>query len=263
VSSASWRTSSASAAPCGRSAGAFSDPPRVPLRWFLERVAAREPFAFTRWGDGEWLAVLEAGEREPNPEQDFLPAMCAAIRDVLLSRPPYRLGAQPYAMRQHGEVILPFVEQHRLGDLDWIWGDVFQHANIRGRLALLVSELREIPLIFVGPAHLERVSAALGARRFVQAPSHNAYLELERLRHETTLALEAAPSPTFVSVSIGVAANILIHQLHERFPGHMLCDTGSIWDVHAGVKSRRYMHKIEVPPIPALDSTQAGHRSDG
>jgi hypothetical protein len=252
-----------SAEPCGGTSGALSDPPRVTLRWFIERVAAREPFTFTRWGDGEWLAVLEAGQREPNPEQDFLPAMCAAIREVLLSRPPYRLGMQPYAMRQHSEVIQPFVARHQLEDLDWIWGDVFQHANIRGRLARLAAELREVPLILVGPAHLERVSDALGARRFVQAPPHNSYLELDRLRRETTAALEAAPSPTFLSVSIGVAANILIHELHQRFPQHMLCDMGSVWDVHAGVKSRRYMHKIEVPPIPTLGLDPSRPPADG
>jgi len=231
--------------------GAFADPPRVRLRWFVERIAAREPFTFTRWGDSEWLATLGAGGGDP--QQDFLPEMCTAIREVLLSRPSYRLGMQPYAMRQHGELIKPFVDQHALGDLDWIWADVFHHANVRGHLTRFAKELRGAPLIFVGPAHLRPVSDALDARAFVETPSHNAYLEFDRVRRETMLALEAAPPSTFVSVSLGIAANILIHQLHERFPGHMLCDTGSIWDVHVGIKSRGYMRDLEVPPIPALE----------
>lgn len=228
----------------------LANPPRIRLRWFVEQIAAREPFTFTRWGDSEWLAVLDAGGGDP--QQDFLPEMCAEIRRVLLSRPAYRLGMQPYAMRQHGELIAPFVAQHGLADLDWIWADVFHHANVRGHLKRLVNELRQAPLIFVGPAHLKPVSDALDARRFVQAPTRNAYLEFDRLLEETTHALAAAPSPTFVSVSLGIAANILIDELHERLPGHMLCDMGSIWDVHVGLKSRGYMIKHEVPTIPNL-----------
>jgi hypothetical protein len=223
--------------------------PSVRLRWFVDRIARREPFAITRWGDGEWLAVLGEGDREPNPEQDFLPEMCAAIRGVLLARPSYRLGMQPYAMREHGEVIRPFVERHGLGNLDWIWSDVFQNANIRGRLTRLVTELKKTSLIMVGPAHLRPISEALDARLFVQAPPFNAYLELDRLLQETACGLETAKSFTFVSFSVGVTTNILVDSLHEQFPGHALCDVGSIWDVHAGVKSRRYMQKIEVPTI--------------
>jgi hypothetical protein len=230
--------------------GSFSDPPRLRPRWFVERVAKREPFAFTRWGDSEWLAVLETGDGDR--QQDFLPELCSAIRGVLMSRPAYMLGMQPYAMRMHGELIMPFVARHGLANLDWIWSDVFHRANIHGRLARLTAELRKAPLIFVGPAHLRPVSDALDARLFVEAPSFNAYLEFERLHRETLLALETAPSPTFVSVSMGIATNILIHRLHERCPEHMFCDMGSIWDVHVGVKSRAYMHKVEIPAIPGL-----------
>jgi hypothetical protein len=228
----------------------FKDPPRVKPRWFVDRVAKGEPFAFTRWGDSEWLAVLEAGAGDR--QQDFLPEMCTAIRGVLMSRPSYMLGMQPYAMRIHGGLITPFVERHGLRDLDWIWSDVFHRANIHGRLARLTTELRKAPLIFVGPAHLRPVSDALDAHRFVEVPSFNAYLEFERAHQEALLALETAPAPTFVSVSMGIAANILIDRLYKRFPGHMFCDMGSIWDVHVGIKSRAYMHKVEIPEIPTL-----------
>jgi hypothetical protein len=237
----------------------FQDAPRVALGWFLERLAAREPFAFTRWGDGEWLAVLQGGENELGDkkgflpgEQDFIPELCTAIRHTLLLRPSYMLGMQEYALQLYGAEIRRFVVQHSLEGLGWIRSDVLHKANIRGHLSNFATELQKAPLILLGPAHLKPVSDALDARAFIQVPSRNAYLELDRLHNDAVLALEEAPSPTFVSVSMGVAANILIHRLHEQFPGHMYCDMGSIWDVHVGVKSRAYMRKIEIPMIPAL-----------
>jgi hypothetical protein len=221
---------------------------KIQIDWFVERIASREPFTFTRWGDGEWLAVLEIDGAQ-SPEQDFLPELCGAVRSVLLSRPSYRLGMQPYAIRQYGELIEPYILRYGLDDLDWIWADVFHHANIHGELVRVAEALRRTSLVFVGPAHLQCVSERLGAYVFVEVPAHNAYHSLEEVFDRLEVILGGASSPSFVSVSMGIAANILINRLHERFHDHILCDMGSVWDVHAGVKSRGYMQKVEVPPI--------------
>jgi hypothetical protein len=221
---------------------------KIQIDWFVERIGSREPFTFTRWGDGEWLAVLEVDGAQ-SPEQDFLPELCGAVRGVLLSRPSYRLGMQPYAIRRYGELIEPYISRHGLDDLDWIWADVFHHANIHGELVRIAEELRRTSLVLVGPAHLQCVSEKLGAYAFVEVPAHNAYHSLDEVFDRLEFMLGSASSPSFVSVSMGIAANILINRLHERFHDHIFCDMGSVWDVHAGVKSRGYMQKVEVPPI--------------
>jgi hypothetical protein len=222
---------------------------KVQVDWFVEQVARREPFTFTRWGDGEWLAVLELLDKAQSPEQDFLPELCRDVREVVLSRPSYRLGMQPYALRLYGESIEPFIVQHNLEDLDWIWSDVFHHANIHGELVRVASEIRSAPLVFVGPEHLRGISEKLDAHAFIEVPAYNAYHSLADVLVRVEDVLRGASGPSFVSVSMGIAANILIHRLYRQFSDHMLCDMGSVWDVHAGVKSRGYMQKVTVPPI--------------
>ncbi len=219
-------------------------PPEVrPLDWFCRAIAAKEPTTFTRWGDGEWTAVL--GRRRHGQNCDghpFYPKMGSELKQLLLGRPPYVLGLQNLATTTMPEVV-PFLTQNYLTDLDWIDADVFHHASGAGTLGPLVAALRKVPTVLVGPPHLHLpMKDVLGYAEHVIVPPRDCYLNVKQLATDTLGALDRLPHGSVALVSASMPAKLLIDVLYRKVGAkHTLLDCGSVWDFYAGVKSRKYM----------------------
>jgi hypothetical protein len=228
----------------------------VPLEWFLERIRAREALTLTRWGDGEWSCVIPelAGSRPNNSDgHRFFPELGEELRGLLLARPAYLLGMAPHVLSTFGEQIGSFLAEHALNELDWIDARPFHRASMHGKLNPFIDAITQAPLIVVGPAHLRAIAQALGAAAFVEVPLRDCYLQLDRIHVECEQALRGMPAGTFLSVSAGMPANVLIHRLHDTFGDrYLLVDIGSLWDPYVGILSRNYMRKLGPLRLPLL-----------
>jgi hypothetical protein len=240
--------------PDPRSIVAYRD---VSSESFLGRVREREPITLTRWGDGEWSCVIPelAGTRPHNSDgHRFFPELGAELRGLLLARPAYMLGMAPHVLSSFGERIGAFLAEHELHDLDWVDARPFHRASMDGKLDPFIHTLSQTPLLVVGPSHLEAVARTLRATAFVEVPAENCYLQLDRIHAECERILLGMPPRTFVSISAGMPANLLVDRLHRTFDEqHLLVDIGSLWDPYAGVLSRNYMKRLgplRLPDVP-------------
>jgi hypothetical protein len=66
---------------------------------FVDRMRARDPFAFSRWGDGEWNSLFGRTHGHNSDQHRYFADMGADLCRVLLSRPAYMLGIQNLALR--------------------------------------------------------------------------------------------------------------------------------------------------------------------
>lgn len=222
-------------------------PPRtVGLEWFAGRIAAKEPTTFSRWGDGEWNAVLGRRRHHQNCDgHPYYPKMGSELKQVLLTRPEYTLGLQGLAQRSMPDVGV-WLGQNYLADLDWVDADVFHHASGAGGLAPLVAAMRTVPVVLVGPPHLHApLKTVLGYAKHVIVPPKNCYLALKDLVTDTLGALDGLPAGSVAAVSASMPAKLLIAALHRKVGRrHSLIDFGSVWDFYAGVTSRGYMRAM-------------------
>jgi hypothetical protein len=163
---------------------------------------------------------------------------------------------QPRAISNSGERIGSFLDEHKLDALNWINASTFHQASMSGGLDPFIQAIANMPLIVVGPAHLQAIARSLRASAFVEVPGENCYLQLDRLCAETERALRDMPQGTFLSVSAGMPANVLIDRLNKTFGDrHMLVDIGSLWDPYAGVLSRNYMRRLGTLQLPNVHTT--------
>lgn len=210
----------------------------LPLAWFSDRIRAGQPFSFARYGDGEWNAIVgTAGENCDG--HSFFPELGSDLAEALRHPGRYVYGMQPFALKTMGRKIIDWCRRERI-DVPWCDADVFHDANKEGRLLPLVSALRGVPVILVGPDHLQVVPDRLfPCQSFLRIPARQCYLEKERILAEVSEALARATRPTVVALSASMLANVIVHELHPRFGDrHWLLDLGSLWDVYAGVRSR-------------------------
>lgn len=64
----------------------------------LSFLRKRNPFSFSRFGDGEWFAILRRSGSNCDGHTYF-PSMGKALKRIVLSSPPYYTGLQSKANR--------------------------------------------------------------------------------------------------------------------------------------------------------------------
>lgn len=211
-------------------------------------IDAGKPFCFSRWGDGEWRSVF--GGRGRNIDRHrYFSGLSRDLSEVLKSRPQYILGLQSFALRLFTPRIEHWIAKHGLSSLDWRESDACHYATIKGAYKPLLEAVKARDPLFVGPDHLLKVLQAwkLPSKSLVTVPKIDAYLKVDQILESVFRLVKQ--KPRFVSVSMGMPANLLIDRLHRVSPKSTLVDFGSFWDPYCGVRSRRYMKRIPLPEL--------------
>jgi len=216
-----------------------------PLSFYTGLLNAGTPFAFSRYGDGEWACIL-GQEGMTCDGQPYSPALAQDLAGALESAAVgvsanYFAAIGPAAVRTLGAQINNWMGHHDLR-IDWHSTEVFLQASLDGALYPFVEALRRRTLLYVGPAHLRAFARdVLHADAFVEVPGKDAYGQRGVITHdimETWLDIV----PEVFGYSAGPLANVLIDYFNLPEPLTQI-DFGSVWDVYAGVKSRSYMRK--------------------
>ena len=77
---------------------------RMPLAYYVSMLSGGKPFSFSRFGDGEWNAIL--GKPGQNCDgHAFFPELGADLRDALIQKLPYLYGMQVRAVKCMGKEI--------------------------------------------------------------------------------------------------------------------------------------------------------------
>ena len=203
----------------------------------LER---RESFAFSRWGDGEWIALLGQQPGGGNCDgHQYFDDLGEALRDVLRSKPGYHLGLQQYALDQCGGAVYEWLQANGLGSSYWVESDIFHHAAQAGDWSWMEA-LKAGPHAIVGPAHLRPLFP--DAVAFAEVPDKDCWLDRERVSVELAKAL-ADREWVAVGFCASMMSEVLIDDFVNCAPQHAYIDFGSVFDQLAGRKSRVYMRK--------------------
>lgn len=193
----------------------------------------REPFGFSRWGDGEWDCMLAPDARKANIDgvaytHDLSTALCLALKD---RRANVMYAMQPKAMELYRDKINAF-----LGDCNraWLYADVFHEMSAAGQMPMLLGAIGERSRMLVGPAHLGK----LGANQ-IEIPDGNAWQMRSQILYEIESRLEKGMLVYFCA---GMLSNVLINDLSPLIKEMRLTllDMGSVFDPYAGKATRRY-----------------------
>lgn len=210
------------------------------------KIAGDEPFALTRWGDGEWRCILGPHKGANCDGVPYEAGLSNGLRRVLQKRPNYLLGMQPQAWRESSPQIQAFLAENGLTDLAWFDADIV-HANVETpAFADMLEALRKRRTLVIGPDHLQAALWSLfGCERFVNVPARQCFRALRTIVMDAKQLLQDAP-PTVVSVSASMPAEIIIDMLWDwvGHRGHSFIDYGSVWDPYGGRFRRSYQRAM-------------------
>lgn len=209
------------------------------LKEFTNKVYAKEPFALSRYGDGEWASILGVTGENCDGVR-YTPELQSELQRTIFEPKEYTYGILAIAARFFKPDIARFHTLHGI-DIDWVESTFLVQANRMGRLAPFLEALATRTIIYVGPKHLERVRDFLPIKWFVEVPEKGAF----EVRKEIQEAiLESRRFGDFVAISAGPASKVIIYDIWDDLKDtHAVMDMGSVFDGYVGLQSRKYMRR--------------------
>lgn len=219
-----------------------------PLAEYVAQVESRVPFAFSRWGDGEWMSLLAMGGATCDG-QEFTSALRRALTGVLESRPTYELALGPFAVRRFGTAMEQWLSTRGLS-FRWTSANVFAYAARDGHLQALVEALRQRSIVLVGPDYLLDELSLFSPVTTVKVSGSDAFGEVKQIGWKLERALSALRHrEPLAAISAGPAAKVLVHEVSKLCPFATLIDFGSVWDPFAGRMTRTYQEAVSLTQV--------------
>jgi len=188
------------------------------------------PFAFSRWGDGEFLNVNKA--QGSNCDGNiYYSDLGDELKQILQSKQDYYLGVQTlvgYSMNESKKY--PQV---------WSDSDVFHRASMKGKLDLTFDMLSKEHIVYIGN---ESLSSLPFIDEFIEIPYNNIWLQ----RDELIQKIESTFNDSYkvYCFSAGMATNVFIHQVWQKNKTNAYIDVGSVFDPYVGRKTRSYHYGL-------------------
>ena len=203
------------------------------------RIESRDPFAFSRWGDGEWHAIL--GRSGGNCDgHRYYPDMGEALGHALVesaSDPKHIKGLQPLARDRMGDAIAEWEQEHNVS-VYWHNADLIHDAAFEGRLDRFTAACGR--MILVGPEHTAPIKAD-----HVYIPQRDAWTHREDILRRTGAAMLRSPSAPVV-LCCGMLAEWLVWILRLMDPNRVIVDAGSVFDPWGGRRARTYQRQYDI-----------------
>ena len=199
------------------------------LKDILFKLETNQPFALTRWGDGEWYNIrkLKGANCDGNI---YYPDLGDALKEIVSVKQDYILGAQDYKTFNLDSDVEKYYQ-------DWIDADIFHKASMQGNLQPLIETLKNKYVTYIGNQDLKKLSFVT---EFITIPQNNVWLQREALLNLVRSTFD--DKQKVYCFSAGMATNVFIHELWKENKTNTYIDVGSVFDPYVGKATRGY-HK--------------------
>ena len=238
----------------------------LPLTWFVTQLKENKPFAFARYGDGEWLTILGFYGMRNSNGCTFTMDLVADMRVSLRRQNDYHHAILKIARRErsvpYGNKSLPYgapviekwLEDNKIG-IPWYDGDVLLEESLKGNLFPLIEQIREKRVLYVGNHRLRNLNMRgvgfFPYVAYIEPPARDAHQVVNDLLLDIYRSIRRNKID-FIGWSSGLAAKVMIDGVFMRFPEVTQIDFGSQFDgyfrpmqnVHV-LGSRSYIRKGE------------------
>lgn len=203
------------------------------LKDIIYKIESNEPFALTRWGDGEWYNIrkLKGANCDGNI---YYPDLGDALKEIVSVKQDYILGAQDYKTFN----LTSDVEDY---DQDWIDADIFHKASMEGKLQPLIDTLANKWITYIGNKDLIKLTFI---DEFITIPQNNIWLQREQLLNVVRSTFNNTHK--VYCFSAGMATNVFIHELWKENKSNTYIDVGSVFDPYVGKATRGYHRNLKV-----------------
>lgn len=209
----------------------------------LKNIRHGKHFSFSRYGDGEFTAILRAlGKKTSRHNTDkhlYYPDMGERLYNILRSEPKYWVGLQPLAMRIMENDVKDILDGLSLKTCS---GDLLHSASIRGELQAFFDVLQGRPVVIIGNRYLRGFHKLKSL--LVEIPEVNCWLSYQHIKNELVRVVRKGDILLYCA---SMMSEVLIDDMYNLMGDKITqIDCGSLFDPYVHRKTRSYHHKLVI-----------------
>lgn len=198
----------------------------------IKRIYDNTPFAFSRWGDGEWYALNKHSGRNTDGHV-YYNDLGDALLKIVKDKQDYFMGVQK-AMKIS-------INHSKKYDQDWVNADVFHLKSMSGDLGPFIESLKESHVVYIGNKYHKNLEFV---NEFVEVPVTNCWLQRNRILNDVIETFNDRYK--VYCFSAGMPANVFVHELWNKNSTNAYIDVGSVFDPYVGRQTRTYHKNIKI-----------------
>lgn len=198
----------------------------------INKINNEEPFAFTRWGDGEWYNVNKVKGKNCDGNI-YYEDLGDELLKIVSEKQNYYLGTQT--------LINYSVQESKKYPQNWIDADVFHKASINGKLEKFITTLEKKYIVYIGNKSLSKLHFI---NEFIEIPYNNSWLIKEDILKKIKNTF--SDNLKVYLFSSGMATNYYIHKLWMENKKNIYIDVGSVFDPYVGKITRSYHKNLKI-----------------
>jgi len=199
---------------------------------FVRKLNNEIPFAFSRWGDGEWLNVNGVNGKNCDGNV-YYPDLGQKLKSIVSTKQNYYLGCQT------GNDIS--VKSSKIYYQEWFDADILHKASINGNLNHLFDVLENVHVVYIGNKSHRNLPFI---NEFIEIPYNNIWNDRDWLID--SIKETFTQSHKVYCFSAGMATNVFIDILWKVDDSNTYIDVGSVFDPYVGRQTRGYHKNLKV-----------------
>lgn len=219
---------------------------KKPFEYFLNKIENNEHFRYSRFNDGELIAIIGTTPQGTNCDgHQYFPEMGKELKEVLLN---YRYNDNYilesfdhwYNVLSHIKAILQQLKSKN-SELSFLNIDFIRimHEQQPEKFIKLLEILKKKKLVIVGPSYLKKLDKHFNFE-FIEVPLKNCYVEKDRIINEMKEISESSDNNFFL-LSASMPANIIIDRFDDNRNTYL--DWGSVWDTFFKTSEYSFIRK--------------------
>lgn len=207
------------------------------IKW----IEDKENFSFSRYGDGEWGAMLRLNPVMKviiNRDGIELVEFSDRLLVVIKKSPEYIIGIQNHAVETLGDIVLKYSKDLK----NTCNSDILHNMSTSIGIEKFKSALKKRKSIIIGPQYLSKLNLEA---IYIETPN-KVWLDYESIKNRVYNAInECQDEDPVVLYSCTFAAKLMIDDNYDKFGSKITqIDMGSVWDPYCGYDTRSYHHQI-------------------
>lgn len=198
----------------------------------LHKIELDIPFAFSRWGDGEWFNINKVKGQNCDGNTYF-EDLGDELKKIVSVKQDYLLGVQ---------TLIPYsLSESKKYEQDWIDADLFHKASMDYELDLFINLLNKKHVVYIGNSTLNKLEFIT---EFIEIPMKNSWVNKDELLSKISHTFNE--NHKVYLFSAGMATNYYIDFLWKKNKLNTYIDVGSVFDPLVGRLTRQYHHNLKL-----------------
>ena len=184
------------------------------------------PFAFSRWGDGEWLCLEKINDADCDGNI-YYKDLSEKLKEIASTTQPYYMG------HQHGT-------NNKIYLQNWVNSDIWHDLSTERGMKEVFDILAEVHVVLVGN---ESLSALPFIDEFIEIGYKNVWNQYYEVLDKIKSKIEPNKHKVFL-LATGRATNVFIDDLWSYNNKNTYMGASSAFDPYVGRKTRGYHHRL-------------------